>query len=274
MNSEYAVYIDDVNIEKLGLRMRKGHEHPLTGGTLDRFISIPGKHGVYDYGADLEALQITLPLTIREDRPINLQTKLSDLKRILLDGKGKTRTFKLSFGYEPDRYYLVRLTGSVPLERYFKGYGRFDLPLIAPDPRSYSTTKNDEVVWGSETITFESEVYTYGHSGDGAKTFTTPGSTFVTVSGANVKPIFRLKGYGTNVSVACGEKSLSLGSFITSNWLIDLNEYVVLKNGINALHLIKGNWIGMELTQGDNKIDVSGIGLHLDFSVEFNDRYY
>lgn len=271
---ESDVYINGVGLRELNLYLLQDHEHPLMTGTRDRIITIPNMHGAYDYGADLEPIPFNLPIGfIRKSRE-DIQRTIRIIKDLLIDGRGKPKTFKLTFGYEPDKYYNVRFSGSIPIERLLGQIGQFELPLVCFDGHAWSSTRSDEVVWGSEVITFESDVYTYGHSGDGRKLFTSPGSTNITVSGANVKPIIRLKGYGSNVKVVCGEKSFSLGSFITSNWLIDLNEYVVLKDGVNALHLIKGNWIGMELTQGDNHIDVSGIGLHLDFSVEFNDRYY
>lgn len=268
------VYIDGAGLRELNLYLLQDHEHPLMTGTRDRIITIPGMPGAYDFGADLEPIPFNLPIGFIRKSRSDIQRTARKIKTLLIDGEGKPKTFKLMFGYEPDKYYNVRFTGQIPIERLISQIGQFGLPLICFEGHAWSTAKNDEVVWGSETITFESESYTYGHSGDGAKTFTSSGSTNVTVSGDNVKPIIRIVGKGTNVTITCGGRTFSLGSFVDANWLIDLNEYVVLKDGVNAIHLIKGNWIGMELTQGDNKIDVNGSGLVLDFSVEFQDRYY
>lgn len=271
---ESDVYIDGVGIRGLNLYLLKDHEHPLITGTRDRIITIPGLPGAYDYGADLEPISFNLPIGfIRKGRE-DIQRTVRIIKDLLIDGQGKPKTFKLTFGYEPDKYYNVRFTGSIPIERLLGRIGQFELPLICFDGHAWSSTRSDEVAWGSEVITFESDVYNFGHSGDGAKTFIIPGSTNITVSGANVQPIIYLIGTGTNVTLSCGGRTFSLGSFVNADWLIDLSEYVVLKNGVNAIHLISGNWIGLELIQGDNQIDINGSGLNLDFSVEFQDRYF
>jgi len=230
--------------------------------------------GAYDYGADLEPIPFNLPIGFIRKSRADIQRTVRVIKNLLIDGRGKPKTFKLTFGYESDKYYNVRFSGGIPIERLLGQIGQFELPLICFEGHAWSSTRSDEVNWGSEVITFESDVYTFGHSGDGAKTFIIPGSTNITVSGDNVRPILHITGKGTNVTVSCGGRTFTLGTFLNSNWLIDLNEYVVLKNGVNAIHLIKGSWIGIELTQGDNQIDVNGSGLDIDFSVEFHDRYF
>lgn len=268
------VYINGVGLRELNLYMLQDHEHPLMTGTRDRVITIPNMHGAYDYGADLEPIPFNLPIGFMRKSRADIQRTVRIIKDLLIDGRGKPKTFKLTFGYEPDKYYNVRFSGSIPIERIFGQIGQFNLPLICFEGHAWSTTRADEVNWGSEVITFESDVYTFGHSGDGAYTFTSAGSTNVTVSGANVQPILFLNGSGSNVTVSCAGKTFTLGTFSNANWLIDLNEYVVLKDGVNAIHLIEGNWIGIELTQGDNQININGSGLNIDFSVEFHDRYF
>lgn len=268
------VFLGDVELRELNLYLLRDHEHPLMTGTRDRIITNPNMHGAYDYGANLEPIPFNLPIGFIRRSRMDIQRTVREIKSLLVDGRGKPITFKLTFGYEPDKYYNVRFTGNIPIERLLGQIGQFNLPLICFDGHAWSTTRADEVVWGSEVITFESDVYTFGHSGDGAKTFTTPDSTYVTVSGANVQPILHISGTGTDVTVNCEGQTFALGSFVDANWLIDLKEFVVLKNGQNAIHLIQGDWIGIELSKGDNQIDIDGSGLDLDFSVEFHDRYF
>ena len=271
--SEYAVYFDDIHVKELGIRMRTGHEHPLLAGTRDRITSIPGVAGAYDYGSDLEPIPFDLPFSAYEETPIKLQQVLKSIKSILLDKRGKPRTFKLKFGYEADRYYNVRYESGVPIERLIGGMGRFNIPLICYDGHALSVAMNDEVTWGSTVIPFASD-YQMGHMGDGAKIFTSSDSTIINVTGDNIRPILHVTGSGTNVSIKWGGKTLTLGTLTNTTWAIDLKEFEVTKDGLNAMHLIKGDWLNMELEQGDNQVTVNGSGLSLTVSFQFRDLFY
>lgn len=271
---ESDVFLGDMEIQDLNLYLLEGHGHPLMTGTRDKIIAIPGMPGAYDYGADLESIAFSLPLVAIRKNRMDIQRMVRVVKSLLIDGQGYPKTIKLIFGYEPDKYYNVRYTGQIDIERILGQTGSFMIPLTCFDGHAWSTAKASEVVWGSETITFENDVYQFGHSGDGTKTFDSPGATIVTVSGGNVHPTLNITGSGTDVTVKCNGKDFTLGSFTDANWIVDLKEYAVIKNGVNAIHLIQGKWIGMELTQGENEIEISGSGLDLDFSVDFRDRYF
>lgn len=272
MTSELMVYLDGKELKELDLRMVMGHEHPMLPDLQNIFISIPNRQGVYDYGSSLEPLYITLPLRIRKETKTDLQLVVENLKKVLLDYTGKPRLFKLSFGYEMDRYYLVRVANGIPFERVIKGYGRFDLSLVAPDPRAFSSVKNSEITWGSEIITFNSG-YHFGHAGTGNKTFTGPGNTVVTVAGASIRPIITVTGKGQNVSIGWDGKSLGLGT-VDGTVIVDLHEFVVLRDGEYALHTIKGDWLNMYLSPGETTIEVTGNGLDLSINFDFQDRFF
>ena len=151
--------------------------------------------------------------------------------------------------------------------------GRFSIPLICYDGHALSVAMNDEVTWGSTVIPFASD-YTMGHMGVGTKTFTSSGSTIINVTGDNIRPILHVTGSGTNVSVKWGDKTLTLGTLTNATWAIDLKEFEVTRNGVNAMHLIKGDWLNMELEQGDNTVTVNGSGLNLTVSFQFRDLFY
>lgn len=273
MKISNTVFIDDVDIRTLGLHLLADHDNPIISGTRDYGVAIPGMNGALDYGSDLEPIQFNIPLYIPAANPMELQTMVRKVKSILLDAYGKPRTFKLTFGYETDKYYNVRVSGNVPIDRIFARSGRFVLPLICHEGHALSVARNDEVTWGNTVIPFSSE-YTLGHTGDGSKSFTVEGSTIVTLTGNNIRPILHITGSGTDVEIEWGGKSMNLGTFTDATWVFDLGEYVVLKNGALALHLITGDWITMEFTKGDNLINVNGSGLDLTFRVEFRDRYF
>lgn len=271
---KWTVFFNEVDIKDLGFRLLHDHDNPMISGTRDRTISIPGKHGAYDFGADLEPISFMLPFYFSADDVQNAQNRVRLMKSMLLDGSGHPKTFKLTFGYEPDRFYNVRFTGHMSIDRMIGRSGRFELPLICYEGLAWSTAESSEVVWGSETITFENEAYHYGHSGDGEKEFTTPGTTVVNVSGGNVQPILNIDGKGKNVNIKCNGKNIKLGTFSNANWIVDLDEYTILKNGENAIHLIDGNWIGMSLIEGKNTLEVNGNNLDLNLRISFKDRFF
>lgn len=268
-----TIYIDDVDVRSLGLLYLADHDNPIISGTRDNGLVIPGRHGALDFGAELEPILFNVPLGIPTKNKYDLQAMVRKVKSILLDAYGKPKTFKLKFGYEPDKYYNVRVTGGVPIEKIFGRSGQFSLPLICHEGYALSVAKNDEVTWGSMAIPFYSD-YTFGHTGDGTKSFAVEGETIVTLTGNNIRPIIHVSGTGTNVTIGWGGKTLTLGTFVEATWVIDLGEYVILKDGALSLHLISGDWLTMDLTKGDNLISINGSDLNLTFRVEYRDRYF
>src|SRR5690606_9428265 len=154
------------------------------------------------------------------------------------------------FGYEPDKYYNVRYSGFVPIERLLRT-SQFVLPLVCYEGFANSVVKNDEITWGSTVLTFNAP-YTFGHAGDGEKTFTSPGTTSVNVAGASITPIIHIIGTGTNVAISFGGKTINLGTFTNTTWEIDLGKFEATKDGISALGIINelnpdGAWLDMKL---------------------------
>lgn len=269
---EDDVFFDNIEIRDMNVYLLEGHEHPLLAATRDRTDTIPGVAGAFDYGADLDPIPFNLPLGTRQSSRAEVQRTARNFKYLLLDNQGKPKTFKLKFGYAADRYYNVRYSGQLPIDRLVR-MGSFTLPLICYEGHAHSVVKNNEVTWGSKVIPFASE-YKFGHKGGGAKAFTASGSTNITVTGHNLRPILHVSGSGTNVKISWGGKTMELGTFTNTTWVIGLNEFEVTKNGKNAINEIKGDWLDMELQRGENKINVSGSGLNLNLRFEFRDRYF
>jgi len=273
MMNETDVYFDNVEVGDLNVSLLENHEHPLLSGTRDNIITIPEVAGAIDYGGTLEPIAFNLPMGFLRKNRMELQWTVRQVKALLIDGNGKPKTFKLKFGYEPDKYYNVRYSGGIPIDRLIAKIGQFNLPLICYDGHALSVAMNDEVTWGSTVIPFASD-FTMGHMGDGAKTFTGNGSTIINVTGDNLRPVLHVTGSGTNVSIKWGGKTLTLGTLANATWAIDLKEFEVTKDGSNAMHLIKGDWLNMDLMQGDNTVTVNGSGLNLTVSFQFRDLFY
>src|SRR5690554_6075341 len=129
--------MDDRHIKEFGLFLRTGHEHP-GPETDDYAVTIPGMHGAHDMGSRIRPRQFNLPLGFfpemtRRER----EKKIREFMSFLLDQYGKPRTFKLVFEYEPEKWYRVRYSGSLSLQR-ITNTAVFDLPLIAFDPFAYA----------------------------------------------------------------------------------------------------------------------------------------
>ncbi|PAD67032.1 hypothetical protein CHH83_20920 [Bacillus sp. 7586-K] len=271
-----SLKFDDVPIIELNLKCKLDHDHPALSSTVDYTTTIPGMHGAYDFGADMGPKPFNLPMEIVGVRSNNeIALIIRKIKKMLLDGYGRPKYFKLSFDYEPDKYYNVRYSGNLPIERLVHK-GKFTLPLTSFDAVAHSVVANNEVTWGSTVLTFASTSYTFGHKGSKTHNITGTKTIVETVTGDTLRPIFNIKGSGINVKVSANGQSFSLGTFSNTTWLIDGENYTVLKNGVNGLsdynkNYPEGDWI--ELLYGDNDITISGIGLNLTFEVRFRDKY-
>lgn len=270
-----SIKINRIPILEYNLRCELDHDHPALSSTKDYTESIPGMHGAYDFGADMEPKSLGLPMKLANIKSnLDIAMVIRNFKKVILDGYGNPKTFELSFDYSPNKYYNARYSGRLPIERLIHK-GRFVLPLTAFDPAEYSIAANNEITWGSEVITFESD-YLFGTTGGGTHTIIGSKTFVETVNGDTLRPIFNINGSGTNVVVSASGQSFSLGSFTNTNWLIDGENYSVLKNGINGLsdynkNYSDGDWI--ELFYGDNEITISGTGLNLTFECRFRDKY-
>lgn len=124
--------------------MLRSSQRPILPNTEDRTISIPGRHGAWDFGADLAPKQFDLDcafIGLRNSR--ELQTAVDRLARHLVDERGNPRTMRLTFDHMPGKYYMARYSGQLPIERAV-GQGGFTLPLVAYDPFAYA---NDERIY-------------------------------------------------------------------------------------------------------------------------------
>lgn len=256
--------------KELNLIMGYDSERPVAPGTRDYLMEIPGKPGAWDFGADREALSFNLVCGVFQKDRASLQQTIRNLASHLFDEHGKPRTMKLIFEYEPNKYYNTRYSGSLPIDRII-GYGQFTLPLTAFDPDAYSTITNDEILWGSEIITFRDD-YLMGTTGGQTYDITRSQIVTVTVNGnRSLRPMFVISGRASSVTFQANGKSFSLPSFLNDTWIIDGDKWTVRKNGENALDDMEGDFI--KLLSGDNDIEVSGSGMNFTLEIRFRDRY-
>src|SRR5690554_1055511 len=129
--------LGDKTFKELGLRVRQDSQNPFLSQTRDIIYTIPGRHGAYDFGAELESREFSLECDVVAKDPVYVQKKAREFTSHLLDKRGKPKTLKLVTDVDPDKFYWVRYAGDMPADRLYH-IGRFTLPLTAHDPYAYA----------------------------------------------------------------------------------------------------------------------------------------
>lgn len=259
--------LDGKRADELGLVMLRQSQRPVLPGTSDITLQIPGKHGAWDFGADLGPRLFNLELAFVEYRAAALQQKVSELAAFLVDAYGRPRTMELVFTIQPERIYLVRYSGSMPIER-ISGLGRFTLPLIAYDPFAYMDTDpilDSDILLDSD-IRLDGEVYIIG-------TITGTRQEKVEYVG-NIadSPQITVVGSFNSLSIAVGSKTFEFTKQINNQTLvINGRTMTVTLDGANALHYMTGDFL--EFMPGENEITISGSGLNCDVSISLEPKF-
>src|SRR5690606_39424173 len=80
-------------------------------------ITVPGRHGAYDFGAYFEPRQFTLNVVFPRQSYADLKYQIRQFNRKFVDDYGRPKTVQLRFGDEPDKYYNVRISDGISVER-------------------------------------------------------------------------------------------------------------------------------------------------------------
>ncbi|MEK4052652.1 phage tail domain-containing protein [Paenibacillus sp. FSL F4-0087] len=123
------------NIE-LGFLVRGTSRRPGLPDTVDRTLNIPGRNGLYNYGADIGARTFVYDCAMITKNYMALQQAVMGLAAHLVDSYGKPRKLELRQRERPNQTFSVQLTGAFDPERIM-GLGMFSLSLIAHDPFAY-----------------------------------------------------------------------------------------------------------------------------------------
>ncbi|PFE67402.1 phage tail protein [Bacillus cereus] len=266
-----SLTIDGKRISELKLALLPEFQHPAAPPVRDYTVSIPGRPGAYYFGSEIEPLEFNLPLLVKpQENRYELAAAIRKMVDAFIDHYGKPKEVKLIYDYEPDKYYLARYSGSMPIERYIS-MGKFELPMIAYDPHAYSVAETDDITWDSD-IPFESDIAF--DIGDYTFTINNPQKINIDNFGSVVvRPVIELSGSATGLTLTINGESFSFGSFTNSSFLIDANHYVAMKNGQNFLSDLKGNIERLELFPGANAVNITGSNLNVNVSFEFKAKY-
>lgn len=260
------VKLDGKSPEEFGLLFLKGHYHPATPEMRNRTMTIPGMPGEWDFGSEWGSRTFSLPFAVIEYNKYELQRKLRAFVAFLVDAYGKAREIKLSFDYEPDKYYLVKLNGRVEVERAAQT-GQLDLPLIAHKPMARFIVPTDEItmdsdVWVLSDITVGAQ-YVYSITGNQTITVINDGNTAIS-------PTMEISGSASTLSLSTGGKTFTLSN-LSGTYSVDGESYTVKKDGVSTLTIMTGNFL--TLLPGENQITVSGTGMNINIEFKFQHQY-
>jgi phage-related protein len=266
--SEASVWIDDVELQSLGIGVRLASDEPMFPDVRQQSVIIPGRHGAYDFGAFFDVRKFELDCVFPRQSHTELKRQIRDFVTLFVDIYGRPKTVKLRFGDELDKYYSVKVGGNVPIER-LAGRGAFRLPLIAHDPVAKSVVTSDQLVMDSDTPLLSDILWDTGLSN---RTITEP-STFTVINNGTmaVRFTYKIIGSGTNVTLTANGKTFSLGSISGKMVEVDGENFLVKIDGVNDLTMTSGDFI--ELLPGVNEVSVSGSGLNFTVSESLTYKY-
>lgn len=271
--NDSRVWIDDTLLQRdFGVVVLLNSEEPALPSMRNMGVTVPGRHGAYDFGAYFEPREFTLNIVFPRQDYANLKHNIRKFTKLFTDAYGRPKTVKLRFGDEVDKYYNVRLTGAIPVERAAER-GYLTLGLTAFDPYAYSVlASSDTITWGSEVVTFE-WFYLIGmdEKGLGGVRVTSPQTIKVELMGEALRPVIDINGSATSLTISANGKSFSLPSFTSTRWIIDGDNFTVTRNGAHDLAALTGDFI--DLLNGNNNVVISGTGLNFDLTIKYRDKY-
>lgn len=261
---------DKYRFEDFGLICEIGHENPLTPNIERKTLAIPGRVGLWDFGAEIREKPFNFPMGLIEMDRMELQNKLNQFVDFLFDPFGQPRSIKMVFDYEPDKFYLVKCSELISPERMINA-SRFNLPFVADYPYKRFIVESDDITWESDVVPIVSDItWLYG---DNDFEITFPQTIQVINEGTLIsRPKIFISGTASSLTLALNGESFSFGS-INQTIEIDSEMYLVKINGIEKLTAMKGNLEKLYLMPGTNKIAINGSNLNLQFYFEFYNQY-
>lgn len=124
-------------LEDFGFRALSSHSNA-SGGNFDRKLQyIPGRHAPWDFGVQQKGKSMEIPCKSLFKDEADLEKSINKLNAFLLDENKNPRTVKLSYDYEPEKFYHVQLEGPFDPDRstILKG---LSIPFFAGDASKYA----------------------------------------------------------------------------------------------------------------------------------------
>jgi predicted phage tail component-like protein len=158
----------------------KTENRPLLPTMTPKYISVPGRNGIYDFGDNTyEPRIIELTLKYKGTSYDNLRSKAREIAYWL---NGQTEK-KLVFDDETDKYYMCKIYSDVGLSNLFR-VGECTVQFLCNPPFAISTTLRTTTA----TVTASGDVITVSSSGTAA----TPSVFFVYNDGLSAISTFSI----------------------------------------------------------------------------------
>ena len=259
---------DEKTLADFNMVVLKGYEKSLMPSISGNTTNIPGRIGSWDNGDELGTTVDTYGISSLTQDPIRREYELRQFNRYITDDFGYPREIKVVLSDEPHLYFMAKIVKPKAPKRYNSG-SDFELTLNSNDPRRYSRFKSDEVVWGSKVIDFHFP-YTLGRGGVRNNIqISKPTALDIMIDGYNVKPVIRIQGTGTAVTIMNKNQVIRVPNFVNSNLIIDCQRYVLIKNGVEGFI----DFNDFILFGGENRVSISGVNLNFKLSIDYRDEY-
>lgn len=255
-----SVKIDGIKLADIGVRVLAGSNIPIAPPTRDRLVVVPGRHGAYDFGSDFDVRTFELDCAImRQASAIALQRKAREIAALFTDAYGRPKEVRLEFDDEPGKFYTVKLTGALPLERIAR-IGKFTLVLRAADPAAYTelTAYNN-----SAPLSYNAGLqYDTGLIYDNESTFQWTHTRHYfglnNHSEFNTAMVVTIQGTVINPRIRNTETGEVIQMPTITNETLTLNsaDFTVKKDNINVLNGVHGNFIN--ILPGENSFVFEG----------------
>ncbi|ASK16551.1 MULTISPECIES: phage tail domain-containing protein [Bacillus] len=264
---------DKYRFEDFGFICEPGYDDSITPIFDRKTYSIPGVEGVIPFGTEVKEKPFSYPLMIMERFHIEMQRKFEMLTDFFFDQYGNPRKIKMVRDYDPSKFYYVELAQQITPDRLPED-GKFVLPLVAYDPRSYSIVKStDKITWGTR-IPFATKIpFSYRSGQSVYDVNVSQNLTVNNIGSIVVRPIVEIIGVATALTLTVNGESFSFGDLNNEKLLIDAATYTVIKNGGNHLFNTVGNLEKLELFPGENIARIGGANLNIKITFNFRGKY-
>ncbi|MFP3721342.1 phage tail family protein [Niallia circulans] len=261
--------LGDYTFDDFGLIEEFGHVHPSTPEFSDKTISIPGRPGVISFGTEIGAKQFTFPLKVFVRDRYERQRRKNNFVAFLFDAYRQPRTFKLTLDYEPDKYYLAKVSSQITPEMLVV-MDQFELTVVANDPTKYFLLDADEIRMGSH-IPILSHVRPARHAFS-----ITDNQTIKLINDGTLalRPRISINGTATSLTVrnTRNGQSFSMSNIVSNKPVIVEGErYLVTEGGVDTFSKLTGKFL--DLLPGSNEIAISGSNLNLTISFKYKNQY-
>lgn len=253
-------------LEDFGLKATMGYSDPTTVGFSEKVQSIPGKAGVHLFGEDVDVRLFSVPFKLVNDGHDDIQEKLDRLADLFYDYDGNRIAKKIALDHWGGKYVMGYLDTQIASDRRLF-LADLTLDFVCYDPYKYSPVLADEVTWGSEEITFDSQ-YILGHEGSGGLvSITNNTSVDVYVDGLNMYPEIEISGSANDLRLNTNGQTIQLPNFSNSSWIIE--RFNAWQNGQERFIDARK----FKLNHGSNSIQVSGSDMNLQIRIKVRDMY-